>query len=167
MRNTQSLALIAAIGPSLALGRKGDLIWHISADLKNFKRLTTGHPVIMGRKTWESLPKRPLPGRLNIVMSRSGYAAEGAKTAADAESVLDLCLGHKTPMVIGGAEIYRLFLPIANTLYITRINAEVPEDTDTWFPEFENQFHIIESGEWETDPAGIRYRFEKWERGKN
>lgn len=167
MKNEQSLAMIAAIGPQQALGRKGDLIWHISADLKNFKRITTGHPVIMGRKTWESLPKRPLPGRLNIILSRSGYSAEGAETAKDAESALSLCNGDETPMVIGGAEIYRLFLPIADTLYITRISAEVPDDTDTWFPEFSNQFQISEAGEWETAPDGIRYRFEKWMRQKS
>lgn len=162
MTGKTSLAIIAAVGPRRALGRKGDLVWHISADLKNFKHLTTGHPVIMGRKTWESLPKRPLPGRLNIVMTRDTRPIEGALTAADPESALTLCEGSETPMVIGGAEIYRLFLPIADTLYITGIDAEVPADTDTWFPEFQDRFRLTQAGEWETDPQGIRYRFETW-----
>ena len=75
--------MIVAAGDDGAIGRKGDLIWHISSDLRRFKALTMGHPVIMGRKTWESLPKKPLPGRLNIVVTRNaGYKADGAAVAA-------------------------------------------------------------------------------------
>lgn len=160
-------AMIAAVGPGLALGRKGDLIWHISADLKNFKRLTTGHPVIMGRKTWESLPKRPLPGRLNIVMTRSLKALDGALTVSSIDDALKTCEGLEKPMVMGGAEIYRMFMPVADILHITNVCAEPPEDTDTWFPEFHDDFHLSEAGEWETDPNGTKYRFETWTRVKD
>lgn len=157
-------AMIAAVGRSLALGRNGDLVWHISADLRHFKRMTTGHPVIMGRKTWESLPKRPLPGRLNIVITRGEQPIEGAVTAASVEEALKACEGLERPIVMGGAEIYRLFLPKADELYITNVDADAPADTDTWFPEYRDQFALTEAGEWETDANGIRYRFETWNR---
>lgn len=158
----KELALIAAVGPKLELGKDGDLVWHISADLKNFKRLTTGHPVIMGRKTWESLPKRPLPGRLNVVMTRSESPIEGAVTAHSVNEALNVCDGLEMPFVIGGEQIYRTFLPFATTLYLTRVDAPAPDGVDSWFPEYEQDWHLEEASAWETDPNGIKYRFEKW-----
>ena len=109
-------AMIAAVGPDLELGSGGDLVWHISADLKNFKRLTTGHPVIMGRKTWESLPKRPLPGRLNIVVSRSLSNLDGAVCVHSPEEAIEACRGEEKPFVMGGEQIYRTFMPMADQL---------------------------------------------------
>lgn len=156
--------MIAAVGPKLELGRGGDLVWHISADLKNFKRLTTGHPVIMGRKTWESLPKRPLPGRLNIVMSRTGMELDGAVTARTPEEALIAAEGEEAPFVIGGEQIYRTFLPYATVLYITKVEAAAPEDVDAWFPDFKEEWRLHEASEWETDPKGVKYRFETWVR---
>ncbi len=164
MSGRQSLAMIAAVGRNLELGSKGDLIWHISADLKNFKALTTGHPVIMGRKTWESLPKRPLPGRLNIILSRSGFNADGAVTAATPEDALAACSGMETPFVIGGQQIYEAFMPLADTLYITLVDAVTDKEIDAWFPDYREEWHISEASEWVTDSSGVRYRFEKWER---
>lgn len=164
MKATNNLAMIAAVGPNLELGIKGDLVWHISADLKRFKALTTGHPVIMGRKTWESLPKRPLPGRLNVVLSRSMSSDEGATTVASIEDAMLACAEDATPFVIGGENIYRQFLPYVDTLYITHVDAVAPEGVDAWFPEYRDEWTLAEASEWETDPKGVRYRFETWRR---
>ncbi len=162
MSATKELALIAAIGPNLELGHKGDLIWHISADLKNFKKLTLGHPVIMGRKTWESLPKRPLPGRLNVVLSGSLESVEGGIVASSLEEAMRVCEGENIPFVIGGADVYAATLPKATRLYITNVEAEAPADVDVWFPEFRNDWVLEESSEWMEAGAGIKYRFESW-----
>ncbi len=162
-RNTE-IAMIAAVGPERELGSEGDLIWHISADLKNFKRLTSGHPVIMGRKTWESLPKKPLPGRLNIVVTRRPEPMAGAETASSAEEALRLCGGETHPFVIGGAEIYSLFMPVATRLYLTRVEAPTSKKVDSWFPEYDNDWKIEDASEWFTDPGDVRYRFETWTR---
>lgn len=156
--------MIAAVGPNRELGKNGDLVWHISADLKNFKRLTTGHPVIMGRKTWDSLPKKPLPGRTNVVLTRSDNPIEGAVTVHDAEDALNACKGEDKPFIIGGEQIYRTFLPFATDLYLTKVDAEIPDGVDSWFPEFEKDWQLCEASEWEKDPNGIKYRFERWTR---
>ncbi|MDE6378936.1 MAG: dihydrofolate reductase [Muribaculaceae bacterium] len=162
MSERTQLAMIAAIGRSLELGRNGDLVWHIPADLKNFKRLTTGHPVIMGRKTWESLPKRPLPGRLNIVLSRSMTDVDGGVAAASFADAIKACEGAETAFVIGGADVYSSLLPLASRLYITNIDAEAPEGVDAWFPEFRHDWRLQDAGEWMEDGNGNRYRFETW-----
>ncbi len=162
--NRPELAMMAAVGPNLELGSGGDLIWHISADLKNFKAVTTGHPVIMGRKTWESLPKRPLPGRLNIVVSRSDVKIDGAKVVNTPEEAIAACQGEAAPFIIGGEQIYRLFMPLATRLYITHVDAPTSKEADAWFPEYREGWKLTESTEWSTDPNGIKYRFEIWER---
>lgn len=162
--NDIELAMIAAVGPNLELGSKGDLIWHISDDLRNFKRLTTGHPVIMGRKTWESLPKRPLPGRLNIVLSRNPLPIEGAETASSPEEAIEKCKGAESPFIIGGEQIYRLFMPFATRLYITHVDAVAPKDVDAWFPFYKDDWDLANASDSQTDPKGIKYRFEEWER---
>lgn len=164
MIHNSEIAMIAAVGPALELGSGGDLIWHISADLKNFKALTSGHPVIMGRKTWESLPKRPLPGRLNIVMTRRHEPIEGAVVASGPEEALRACDGMEFPFVIGGEEIYRLFLPLASRLYITHVDAETSKVVDAWFPEFRNDWTLSEASPWQVTDKGTRYRFEQWKR---
>ena len=105
--------LIVAIGEDGAIGKNGDLIWKISDDLKRFKSLTSGHPVIMGRKTWESLPKRPLPGRRNIILThRKDFQGEGAEIVNSIEEAIRIT-ENEEPFVIGGAQIYKLFLPYA------------------------------------------------------
>lgn len=164
MSETKQLAMIAAVGPNLELGIGGDLVWHISADLRNFKRLTLGHPVIMGRKTWESLPKRPLPGRLNVVLSRSLDNVDGAVVADSLEKALEACSGYEMPFIIGGADIYREFLPIATKLFITAVDTPVPEGVDAWFPEYHNDWTIEEASEWTDDGNEVKYRFETWQR---
>lgn len=167
IRHDGKLAMIAAVGPNLELGRKGDLVWHISADLKHFKQLTTGHPVIMGRKTWESLPKRPLPGRKNIVLTRSGGCLDGATVVSSVEDAVDACDGLPMPFVIGGAEVYRLMLPLADMLYITNIDADAAEGVDSWFPDFKADWILKESTEWYMDQNGVKYRFEVWLKERN
>lgn len=162
MSEKKQLAMIAAVGPNLELGRSRDLVWHISADLKRFKQLTTGHPVIMGRKTWESLPKRPLPGRLNVVLSRSLKEADGAVVASSLDEAINACGGCEMPFVIGGADIYREFLPMASRLMITAVDADVPSDVDAWFPEYRNEWQLAEKSEWMEAPDGVKYRFETW-----
>ncbi|MDE6804504.1 MAG: dihydrofolate reductase [Muribaculaceae bacterium] len=134
--NTQQgpCALIAAVGRHGELGRGGNLIWPIRADLRRFRRLTMGHPVIMGRKTWESLPGGALPGRRNIVVSRqAGYRADGAETAQGLEEALALCAGGPMPFIIGGGELYRRAYSLVSHLYLTHIDAECA-DADTWLP---------------------------------
>lgn len=164
MNDNKKLAMIAAVGPNLELGSNGDLVWHISADLKNFKRLTVGHPVIMGRKTWESLPKRPLPGRLNVIVSRSPVQIDGAVCVSSPEEALKVCEGLEMPFVIGGAQIYKIFMPLADVLYLTYVDAETEKEIDCHFPEYRQDWVMRQVSEWETDPKGIRYRFEEWER---
>lgn len=162
MSEKRNLAMIAAVGPNLELGSGGDLVWHISADLKNFKKLTMGHPVIMGRKTWESLPKRPLPGRLNVVVSHALWDIEGAVCVQSPEEALEACRDERMPFVIGGAQLYKAFLPWADELYITHVDAETDKEIDCRMPEYRDDWNLEEASEWYTDSKGIRYRFEKW-----
>lgn len=124
--------LIAAVADNGVIGNAGQIPWHISEDLKRFKRLTLGHPVIMGRKTFESLG-RPLPGRRNMVLTR-GAALPGVECFSDLSSALQAC-GDATVFVIGGAEIYRLALPVASTLLLTEVRQTIAGDTR--FPEYD------------------------------
>ncbi len=129
--------MIAAVGRNGELGKDNALLWRLEGDLPFFKRVTMGCPVVMGRKTFESLPKA-LPGRKNIVLTRENGAFPGAYAAADIPSALRLCAGAEKMFVIGGAQIYRLFLPLADELYLTEAEAEAP-DADAWFPAFRKQ----------------------------
>ena len=137
------VSLIAAIGKNRELGRQNDLIWRISPDLKRVKALTMGHPLIMGRKTYESIG-RPLPGRTNIVISRTTTAIEGclvvdslrAALAAKAEGATEV-------FVFGGASLYAEALPLANRLYLTLIDATAA-DADVFFPDYSDFKQEIE-----------------------
>lgn len=138
------IKIIAAVSNDLAIGKNNQLLWHIPEDLSWFKRYTTGKTVVMGSKTWESLPEevRPLPNRKNLVLSREpDVVFLGAQTVTF-ESVLELAKTEEI-VVIGGGEIYKLFLPYADELSITRVNIEAP-DADTFFPEFNDEFVIDE-----------------------
>jgi dihydrofolate reductase len=124
------ISLIVAVSRNGVIGRDGGLPWHVSSDLKRFKAMTMGKPVIMGRKTWESLPKKPLPGRRNIVITRQAdYAAPGADVVESAAAALELCSEAPEVAVIGGGEIYRMFWDQADRLYLTEIDVEVEGDT--------------------------------------
>lgn len=127
--------LVAAVASNGVIGRDGQLPWHLPEDLKHFKRLTLGHPVIMGRRTWESL-KGPLPGRDNIVVSaRPGYDPAGAAVASSLEGAIALCAGEPVAFVIGGSRLFADSLPIAAGLVMTEIQRDY--EGDTWFPQYD------------------------------
>ena len=134
------LALIVAMAKNHVIGINNNLPWHLSEDLKYFKRVTMGKPIIMGRKTFESIG-RPLPGRTNIVITRNkNYQAEGIKVVHSLKTAMELCNsiavidGGDEAMVIGGAELYTEALPLADYLYLTEVHADV--QGDAYFPEF-------------------------------
>ena len=128
------ISLIAAVADNAVIGCQNRLPWHLPEDLQYFKRVTMGKPIVMGRKTWESIG-RPLPGRTNIVITRRpDYAAEGARVVGSLEEAVslaeDIALidGTDELLVIGGAEIYKAALPLASRLYLTEVQADVPGD---------------------------------------
>ena len=129
------ISLVVAMDRRGVIGAGGALPWRLSDDLKHFKAITMGKPLIMGRKTHESIG-RPLPGRQNIVLTRQeGYTSEGCTIVHDEEEALAACTGAEEVMVMGGATLYELFLPRAGRIYLTRVQAEA--DGDTWFPPFD------------------------------
>lgn len=147
------ISYVVAVSKNGVIGREGGLPWHISSDLKRFKEITMGKPVVMGRKTWESLPRKPLPGRRNIVITRQrGFAPEGAEVAATPEEALALCGDAPEVAVIGGGEIYRLFWPLVDRLYLTEVDLEVEGDT---------HFPAVSPAEWREVGREVHPRGEK------
>ena len=129
------ISLIAALARNRVIGRDNQLPWRLSADLQHFKTLTMGKPLIMGRKTFESIGK-PLPGRTNIVLTRDReFLAQGCVVVHDIDQALQVAAEHDEVMIIGGANLYRQFLPRADRLYLTEVKAEVKGDT--WFPDLD------------------------------
>lgn len=154
------LTIIAAITARRgAIGRKGDLIYHISADLKHFKELTTGHTVLMGRRTFLSLPKGALPKRRNIVItSDTEWTAPNVETAHSLDEALALTAADSEIFVIGGGQVYAETLAVADRLCITLIDAPEPDDADTFFPPIDpSLWEITDMSPRFTDPAGIPY----------
>jgi dihydrofolate reductase len=137
------IALVAAMAANRAIGKDGELPWHLPADLRFFKRLTTGHTVIMGRKTFDTVG-RPLPDRWNVIVTRDrNYRQAGASVVHSIEEALRMTRGDEISFVVGGAEIYRLALPYAHRLYLTVVHAT--PDGDTFFPEFdEREWELVE-----------------------
>lgn len=130
------ITLIAACAENLCIGAGNAMPWHIPEDFTFFKAYTLGKPVIMGRKTWESLPVKPLPERRNIVISRQAdYCAAGAETAASLEAALALCAGAEEAVIMGGAQIYAQAMPLATDLRITEVGLTV--EGDAFFPEID------------------------------
>jgi len=130
------ISIIVAIAENMAIGKNNDLLWHIPEDLKRFKRITSGHPVIMGKRTYESLPRRPLPNRRNIVITDvKGEELEGCEMAWSIAEAIAKCNLSEENFVIGGASIYKQFLPYADRLYLTRIHKSF--DADVFFPEID------------------------------
>ena len=128
----KGITIIAAAAENDALGKDNKLIWHLSEDLKRFKKLTSGHAIIMGRKTFESMPKA-LPRRRNIIITRNkNYLAEGAEICTSIEEALSLVKDDLQPFIIGGGEIYRQSMALAERIELTRIHEEF--DADTFFP---------------------------------
>ena len=137
---TPTFTGVVAMAADRAIGLNNTMPWRLSEDLKLFKRLTMGHPILMGRKTWDSLG-RPLPGRQNIVLTRSAdFVAPGAIVIHDIAELDTLELQDSEVMVIGGAQIYKLMLPHMQGIYVSEVAGEW--EADTWFPEFKEQFPI-------------------------
>lgn len=162
------VTIIAALGLRGELGGQGGLLWKIPEDLKNFKDFTVGGTVIMGRKTWESLPLKPLPDRHCIVITRRpDYEAPGAEVRVDLISALcELWEAKDTSevFIIGGGEIYRQALPLADTLYLTRVFQSFPE-ADTFFPDFPDfSWKLLSESEVECTESGLSYQFQTWVR---
>jgi dihydrofolate reductase len=139
------VSVIAAVARGGVIGRGGQLPWHLPADLRRFRKLTTGHHILMGRKTYESLG-RPLPERTNVVITRQkNVHPAGVRVATSLDDAVELArqAGETEAFVIGGAEIFRLALPIADRLYVTEIDADVAGDT--YFPDYDrSQWQLIE-----------------------
>ncbi len=155
------ISIVVAVARDGAIGIRGGLPFHIREDLRHFKAVTLGHPVIMGRKTFESLPGGALPGRRNIVITSSaGYVAPGAETATSLSEALAMASDSGEVMIIGGGEIYRQALPLAHRLYLTDIDAPVP-GADTFFPTFDRvAWTVADESPWLTDErSGIPFRF--------
>jgi len=130
------ISIIAAISDDGGIGKNNDLLWHIPEDLKRFKRLTYGKTVIMGKRTWESLPRRPLPGRKNIVITdRPGECFNCSVTAYSIDDAINKCEKDEEVFIIGGGSIYRQFMPLAGRLYITHVHKIAP--ADIFFPEID------------------------------
>lgn len=143
------LTAIVAMTPQRVIGRNGKLPWNLPADLAFFKRTTSGHPIVMGRKTYESIG-RPLPKRRNIVLTRDGsWTADGVEVIHRPEELHDLAGIGGRVFIIGGSEIYAAFLPELEDLLVTHVFENHPGDV--WFPEFESQFPKSESVECHSD----------------
>jgi len=159
-----TISIIVAASENNVIGAAGDLPWRLSDDLRRFKTITMGKPIVMGRKTWDSIG-RPLPGRQNIVITRQAeFAAAGCDVVASKEEAIAIAGRAEEVMVIGGSQVYELFLPDTERLYLTRVHAEV--EGDAFFP-------VISSLEWrlvsdESRPADDRnafdYSFQVYER---
>ena len=130
------ISIVVAIAENGAIGYKNDLLWHLPADLKRFKEMTTGHSIIMGSRTFRPLPKGALPNRRNIVLSRTQQDFPGAEWAASPEVALELVGDEAEAFVIGGAQVYEQMLPYTDKIYLTRVHADFPE-ADTFFPELD------------------------------
>jgi dihydrofolate reductase len=159
-----TLTLIAAVARNGVIGKDNRLPWHLPADLKHFKALTTGHAVIMGRKTWESLPEkfRPLPDRQNIVVTRNAaYLAAGAEVVDSLPAAVAAAQGDQA-FVIGGAELYKAALPLADRLQLTEIDADF--DGNTHFPAVARREWREAARETHRDEAELGYAFVTYER---
>jgi len=156
------LYLVAAVAANGIIGANGRLPWHIPEELKHFKKLTLGHPVIMGRRTWESL-KGPLPQRENIVVTRTaGYEAPGAAVATSLEAALAMCIGEPVAFVIGGTELFKDSLPVAAGMVLTEIQRDY--EGDTWFPAWDRSQWKESQREAHTAEDGTRFDFVLYER---
>ncbi len=161
-----SLVLIAAVARDGGIGRGNALLWHESADQKHFRAVTLGCPVIMGRRTWDSLPERfrPLPGRRNLVVTRNPHwQAAGAQAVASLEAALAAVEGAPRACVIGGAQLYALALARADELVLTEIDA-VFDAADAHFPVWDRAAFDLVEHEDHVSAAGVAYRFATYRR---
>lgn len=154
----KDIIIIVARGKDGAIGKNGNLLWNLPGDLKRFKELTLGHPVVMGRKTWDSLPKKPLPGRRNIVITRNqAWHEEGAQKVSSIDEAMEK-IGNEDAFIIGGAEIYKAFLPLASRLLLTEVDDAV-SDADAFLPFDPTEWIETQRSEDFTTPNGIKFRY--------
>lgn len=161
--NKKDIAIIAAVAANNAIGYQNKLLYHIKADMQRFRMLTTGNTVIMGRKTFESLPGGALPDRRNIVLSRSQHDYEGCETYPSLEEALKHCGDDEKVFIIGGASLYREALPIATKLFMTEIES-TPDNADAFFPDYSEGWKMVKSEDHETLKTHRKYRFADYER---
>jgi dihydrofolate reductase len=157
------LGLIWAQSTSGIIGRSGGIPWQLPEDLIRFKALTMGHTVVMGRRTWESLPGklRPLPGRRNVVLTRqTGFVAGGATVVRS----LDEALTDPDTWVVGGEQIYTLAMPLASRCEVTEVDVDLPRDDGDVVAPVLDETWVGTTGEWETSRTGLRYRFHSYVR---
>ena len=155
-----NLSLIVAVAQNWAIGKDNQLLWHISDDLKRCKALTTGHPVIMGRKTFESLPQKPLPNRQNIVITSSpDFEYEGVVVVNSIDQLIETIPTDQETFLIGGALLYSQLLPYVAKMYVTKVYKDF--DADAFFPEIkEQEFRAINISPRQTDEkSGLQYEY--------
>jgi len=159
------ISLIVAMASNRAIGLNNQMPWHLSADLKKFKKITMGAPILMGRKTYESIG-RPLPGRTNIIISRNpSYSQPGCLVFNDIDKALASCGDSDEIFVIGGSDFYKSMLPVADTLYLTQIHQDFPGDT--FFPEIDaGQWVEVEREDIDDDPD-VSFSYSFFEVGKS
>lgn len=158
------ITIIAAAGENNELGKNNDLVWHLPNDFKRFKQLTTGHHIIMGRKTFESFPK-PLPNRTHIVITRNkSYQKEGIIVVSSIEEALEKASEDSQPFIIGGGEIYKQSLPFAKKMELTRVHGTF--EADTFFPDFSREEWTLVHQEFhkKDDRHNYSFTYETWQK---
>lgn len=157
------ITLIAALAQNRIIGNANQIPWHIPEDFAFFKRYTTGKPIIMGRKTWDSLPRKPLPNRRNIVITRQAdWQADGSEAVRDFQAALQACAGEREAVIIGGAQIYAIALPFATDLRLTEI--ALNPAGDAYFPEFSRDKWREVAREAQVSEKGLAYDFVHYQR---
>jgi len=159
------ISLLAAVARDGVIGRGGTIPWRLPEDMQRFRELTIGHPVVMGRRTWDSLSDRfrPLPGRRNVVVTRNpDWQAEGGERAGSLDDALHLLEGVPQVFVIGGAELFAAALPLADRLMLTELDADV--EGDTFFPPWDRAAFAETSREEHVSEAGTSFAFVTYER---
>lgn len=163
MSGDMTISMIVAAAENGVIGRDGDMPWKLSADLKNFKSITSGHTIIMGRKTWDSI-QRLLPGRTTVIITRQpDFHVDGALVVGSVEAAI-AATEDPSPFIVGGAEIYRLALPLVTQIFLTRVHSEI--EGDTVLPEIDfSQWDRIESRRYPADEKNSHdYSFELYRR---
>ena len=159
------ISIIVAVSEDWGIGKDNELLWHIPEDLKRFKELTLGNAVIMGKKTWESLPRKPLPRRKNIVLTDvPDECIDCTVTAYSIEDALGKCEKDEEIFVIGGGSVYRQFMPIADRLYITHVHKKAP--ADVYFPKIDRKkWKVVKKEEYNANvDNGIPYTYVIYDR---
>lgn len=159
-----NISIIVAIADNFAIGKNNELLFHLPDDLKRFKRITTGHPVIMGRNTLLSLPRWPLPKRRNIVITDNPQDDfPGCEIVFSVQEALDRVINEEEAFVIGGGSVYRQFFPLAHRLYLTQVHK--PFDADTWFPDIDySLWKVLNREDHHDETNGFDYSYLDLER---